>query len=68
MAVPYKETPDGFESHFQVNYLSHFLLTNLLLPQMLNTSKETGIRGRIVNVSAALQAYGTIDFDNLQLK
>jgi NAD(P)-dependent dehydrogenase (short-subunit alcohol dehydrogenase family) len=68
MAVPYEETPDGFESHFQVNYLSHFLLTNLFLPQMLKTSEETGIRGRIVNVSAALQAYGTIDFDNLQLK
>ena len=68
MGIPYKETTDGFESHFQVNYLSHFLLTNLLLPQMNKTAIETGIRGKIVNVSAALQAYGVIDFKNLQMK
>jgi len=68
MGVPYAETPDGFESHFQVNYLSHFLLTNLLLPQIKKVSIETGICGKIVSVSAALQTYGRIDFSNLQLK
>ena len=68
MGAPYTETADGFESHFQVNYLSHFLLTNLLLPQMKKTSIETGVCGKIVNISAALQAFGKIDFDNLQLK
>jgi NAD(P)-dependent dehydrogenase (short-subunit alcohol dehydrogenase family) len=29
-----KTTADGYEEHFQVNYMSHFLLTNLLLPQL----------------------------------
>ena len=29
-----KDTPDEFESAFQVNYLSHFLLTRLLLPRI----------------------------------
>lgn len=38
-------TTDGIESAFQVNYLSHFLLTNLLLPTLRASSPA-----RIVNV------------------
>lgn len=34
MAVPWKQTVDAMESHFQVNYLAHFLLVNLLVPCM----------------------------------
>lgn len=30
----------------------HFLLTSLLLEKMKSTAKETGIQGRIVNVSS----------------
>jgi NAD(P)-dependent dehydrogenase (short-subunit alcohol dehydrogenase family) len=30
----------------------HFLLTNLLLENMKNTSRESGTEGRIVNVSS----------------
>eukprot|EP01090_Pellita_catalonica_P002244 TRINITY_DN11863_c0_g1_i1.p1 TRINITY_DN11863_c0_g1~~TRINITY_DN11863_c0_g1_i1.p1 ORF type:complete len:322 (-),score=58.86 TRINITY_DN11863_c0_g1_i1:57-1022(-) len=43
-----QSTRDGFELQFQVNYLSHFLLTILLLPAMLATQSS-----RIVNVSSA---------------
>ncbi len=31
MHPPYHETEDGYEIHFGVNYLSHFILNNLLL-------------------------------------
>ena len=51
---------DGLELCFQVNYLSTFLLTHLLLPKI----KES--QGRIVNVSSLGQYH--IDFNNLMLE
>lgn len=32
------ETKDGFELHFQVNYLGHFILTQLLLERLKESS------------------------------
>lgn len=43
----YRVTKDGYESVFQVNYLSHFLLTLLLLEKMKKSAPS-----RIVNVSS----------------
>lgn len=40
MFGPYEETEDGFESQFAVNYLGHFLLTNLLMPAMKQASQN----------------------------
>jgi NAD(P)-dependent dehydrogenase (short-subunit alcohol dehydrogenase family) len=53
MGVPFSNTPDGFEIQFQTNYLSHWLLTSLLLPTLLETSKisEPG-SVRIVNLTS----------------
>ncbi|XP_060817976.1 retinol dehydrogenase 11-like isoform X2 [Bombus pascuorum] len=61
--VPFKEhalTDDGFEIHFGVNHLGHFLLTNLLLEHL----KRNG-PSRIVIVTSKLFESGTIDFSNL---
>ena len=46
-------TQDGFEMVFTANHLSHFLLTNLLLPELEKTA------GRIVNVTSSL--HKTVD-------
>lgn len=60
MVPPFARTNDGFESQFGVNYLSHFLLTNLLLPLLTKTKNS-----RIVTLSSLAHEKGVIDFDNL---
>ncbi len=52
---------DGYELHFQVNYLAGFLLTRLLLPLL-----EESAPARVVNVSSIAAA--PLDFDNLMLE
>src|SRR5579883_3364601 len=56
-----KETVDGLEMTFAVNYLAPFLLTNLLLDTL-----KASAPARIINVSSAAQAVGFIDLDDLQ--
>ncbi len=56
-----EESEDGFELTFAVNYLSHFLLTNLLLPLLRDAAPS-----RIVNVASAAQS--PIDFDDVMLE
>ena len=51
-------TGDGIESHYQINYLSHFLLVNLLLP-IMNKSPAEEIR--VVHVSSTAHYFGKID-------
>ena len=53
-------TEDGYETHFQVNHLSHFLLTLELLPILLDTAHSCG-DCRIVIVSSA--GHKTAEFD-----
>ncbi|XP_031248820.1 short-chain dehydrogenase TIC 32, chloroplastic-like isoform X1 [Pistacia vera] len=48
---------DGIEMTFATNYLGHFLLTKLLLKKMIETAKETGVQGRIVNVSSSIHTW-----------
>jgi retinol dehydrogenase 12 len=55
------ETEDGFETTYQVNYLSHFLLTNLLLEELKRSEQ-----GRIINLSSSVYSVGRFDADNLQ--
>ena len=47
LAGPYRVTEDGYESIFQVNYISHFLLTLLLMEKLKKSAPS-----RIVNVSS----------------
>ena len=54
-------TSEGFEKTFVLNYLSYFLLTNLLLNTLKNSAPA-----RIVNVSSDAHKNAHLDFDNLQ--
>ena len=52
---------DGFELRFAVNYLSHFLLTYLLLPTIKQSAPA-----RVVNVASIGQQ--ALEFDNVMLE
>ncbi|KAK1284980.1 hypothetical protein QJS10_CPB20g00976 [Acorus calamus] len=52
MFCPYQLSEDNIEMQFATNHLGHFHLTNLLLDKMKSTAKESGIEGRIVNLSS----------------
>lgn len=56
-----RETSDGFEMMFAVNYLAPFLLTNLLLEKL-----KASAPARIVNVSSGSHEAGYIKMDDLQ--
>eukprot|EP00956_Cyclotella_meneghiniana_P026221 scaffold56180_cov77-Cyclotella_meneghiniana.AAC.2 len=51
------KTVDGYEIHFGVNHLGHFLLIQELLPLL----KSSGMDSRIVMVSSGLSKSGKID-------
>jgi NAD(P)-dependent dehydrogenase (short-subunit alcohol dehydrogenase family) len=56
-----RESEDSVELTFAINYLSHFLLSRLLLPLLKQSAPA-----RIINVASAGQS--PIDFDDVMLK
>ena len=63
MALPRRETADGFEMQFGTNHLGHFALAALLLPLLLATPDS-----RVVTQSSGAHRMGRIDFDDLHGK
>ncbi|ELZ91097.1 oxidoreductase [Haloferax sulfurifontis] len=62
MAIPRRETAQGFETQFGVNHLGHFALSARLFPTLRDTPGET----RLVTMSSGLHERGRMDFDDLQ--
>lgn len=60
MAIPRRETADGFEMQFGTNYLGHFALTGLLLPLLLATPNS-----RIITLTSIARRSGKINFSDL---
>jgi NAD(P)-dependent dehydrogenase (short-subunit alcohol dehydrogenase family) len=56
-------TPDGFEIHLALNFLSHFALTARLLP-LLRGSKQA----KVVQLTSTGRHHGEIHLDDLQLE
>ncbi|QIB75095.1 SDR family NAD(P)-dependent oxidoreductase [Halogeometricum borinquense] len=60
MAIPRRETEQGFEMQFGVNHLGHFALTGLLLDRLRETEAET----RVVTQSSGIHQNGEMDFSD----
>ncbi|CAI5772199.1 Hypothetical predicted protein [Podarcis lilfordi] len=65
MLVPERKTEDGFEEHFGINYMGHFLLTNLLL-ETLKQSGTHSHNARIVTLSSATHYVAELRLNDLQ--
>jgi NAD(P)-dependent dehydrogenase (short-subunit alcohol dehydrogenase family) len=55
-----KFSAEGYEMHFAVNYLAHYLLTKLLLPRLAASAPS-----RVINVASGSQT--PIDFDDVMM-
>ncbi|MFB2556678.1 SDR family NAD(P)-dependent oxidoreductase [Herbiconiux liangxiaofengii] len=56
---PRTETVDGHEQTFQVNHLAPFLLTNLLMPRLIES------RASVIATSSLAHLYGSLDLGDL---
>ena len=61
MAIPYRQTADGFEMQIGTNHLGHFALTGLLLPKLAADGPS-----RIVNVASNAHKMRAMRFDDLR--
>jgi NAD(P)-dependent dehydrogenase (short-subunit alcohol dehydrogenase family) len=60
MACPHGLTTDGFEVQLGTNHLSHFLLTNLLMPKILLAAPNA----RIINVASVGHLASDIHYED----
>jgi len=61
MAIPRRQTVDGFEMQLGTNHLGHFALTGRLIDRLLDAPAA-----RVVTVSSMAAIGGRIHFDDLQ--
>jgi len=64
MAIPRRETADGFEMQLGTNHLGHMALTLRLLPALVATGSEHGTT-RVVTVSSGAHRFGKINLTDL---
>jgi retinol dehydrogenase 12 len=60
----YRESPDGYEMTWALNYLGHFLLTHLLLDSLQSAVYARG-EARIIEVSSSVFRWSSPHFDHL---
>lgn len=63
MACPQGETVDGFERQFGINFLGHFLLANLLKPQLAAAG-----RARVVTLSSIGHRRNDVQWDDIHFR
>ena len=68
MAMPERQTSDGYEMQFGVNHLGHWTFTAGLLPSILRAA-EAGRQPRVITVTSIARFMGTtVDPDNPHMR
>ena len=63
--MKFERSPDGFEMTWALNYLNHFLLTNLLMPNIRRAAEQTG-DARVVEVTSSVFRFARSQFEKQQ--
>jgi len=63
MTPPFGRTADGFETQFGTNHISHFVLTNRLVPALI-----AGAPSRVVVLSSAAHQLGDVLWDDINFE
>ncbi|SCO24390.1 related to reductases [Fusarium fujikuroi] len=64
MATPEGKTKDGFETQFGINYMGHFMLTQSLIPILLQSSSPS-FNSRVVSLSSIAHRFSGVCFHDL---
>jgi NAD(P)-dependent dehydrogenase (short-subunit alcohol dehydrogenase family) len=64
MACPLTRSPQGWEAQFATNHLGHFVLTNALLPSLLQAADKRG-EARVVCLTSSGHKIASVDFDDI---
>ncbi|EGY14655.1 hypothetical protein VD0002_g5962 [Verticillium dahliae] len=67
MATPEWKTEDGFEAQFGTNHLGHFLLFQLLKPDLLAASTPD-FQSRVVSVASSAHRYSKVRLDDFNFE
>jgi NAD(P)-dependent dehydrogenase (short-subunit alcohol dehydrogenase family) len=67
MATPKGKTEDGFETQFGTNHLGHFLLFQLLKPDLLAASTSQ-FQSRVISVASSAHRYSNIRLDDFNFE
>lgn len=61
-------TDEGIELTFAVNHVGPFLLTELLMPRLLESARAAGVPSRVINVASIAHTRGRIHGNDLSLE
>ena len=64
MATSYRKTAEGIELDFGINYVGHFLFTNLIMPKLL----ESKMGPRVVNVASTGHHFTDIRWNDINFE
>ena len=69
MNTTHHKTKDGLEAQMAVNHFSHFLLTHLLMPRLIEAGAKGGKMARVVSTTSYAHRFGSwLDFDDIHCR